>query len=60
MQEVNLRQTTGVTVLAVRRDGRSWTSPPPEMALAANDVLYLLGDESDVMLARSRLAHGGA
>jgi monovalent cation:H+ antiporter-2, CPA2 family len=58
LQELNLRATTGVNVLAVRRAGRSWTSPPPDLALAPGDVLYLLGDDSDVLLARARLAQG--
>jgi CPA2 family monovalent cation:H+ antiporter-2 len=60
LQELNLRATTGVNVLAVRRDGRSWTSPPADLALSAKDVLYLLGDESDVLLARARLVAGEA
>lgn len=58
LADLNLRATTGVSILAVRRDSRSWTSPPPDLALAANDVLYLLGDQSDVLLARSRIARG--
>jgi monovalent cation:H+ antiporter-2, CPA2 family len=58
LQELNLRATTGVNVLAVRRNGRSSTSPAADLALAPNDVLYLLGDEADILLARARLVHG--
>jgi CPA2 family monovalent cation:H+ antiporter-2 len=58
LAEVNLRATTGVSVLAVKRDERSWASPPSDLALAANDVLYLVGDDADVLLARARLAQG--
>jgi monovalent cation:H+ antiporter-2, CPA2 family len=58
LSELNLRAITGVSVLAVRRGGRSWTSPPPDMALELKDVLYLLGDDADVKLARARLAQG--
>lgn len=58
LQELNLRATTDVNVLAVRREGRSWTSPPPDLGLAPKDVLYLLGDDSDILLARSRLTSG--
>ena len=58
MAEVNLRAITGASVLAIRRDGRSWTSPPPDLQLAAGDVLYLLGDSSDVLLAREHLGRG--
>lgn len=58
LQELNLRATTGVNVVAVKRAERSWASPPPDLALAAGDVLYLLGDDSDVLLARARLTQG--
>jgi CPA2 family monovalent cation:H+ antiporter-2 len=58
LQELNLRATTGVNVLAVRRNGRSSTSPAADLALEPHDVLYLLGDEADVLLARARLVHG--
>jgi monovalent cation:H+ antiporter-2, CPA2 family len=58
LAELNLRATTGATVLAVKRDGRSWTSPPADLTLAPKDVLYLLGEEPDVLLARARLAQG--
>lgn len=60
LADLNLRATTGVSVLAVKRDGRSWTSPPSDLTLTANDVLYLLGDDADVLLARARLAQGEA
>ncbi len=58
LSDINLRATTGVSVLAARREGRAWTSPSPDFTLQAGDVLYLLGDDADVMLARDRLAHG--
>jgi CPA2 family monovalent cation:H+ antiporter-2 len=60
LAELNLRATTGATILAVKRDGRSWTSPPADLMLAPRDVLYLLGEEPDVLLARARLAQGEA
>ena len=56
--DLNLRASTGVSILAVRREGRAWTSPAPDFTLAAEDVLYLLGDDADVLLARDRLTHG--
>jgi CPA2 family monovalent cation:H+ antiporter-2 len=58
LAEINLRAVTGVSILAVRRNGQAQTSPPPDMTLGAGDVLYLLGDESDVLLARARLTQG--
>jgi monovalent cation:H+ antiporter-2, CPA2 family len=56
--DLNLRAATGVSILAVRREGRAWTSPAADFALHADDVLYLLGDDADVLLARDRVTHG--
>lgn len=58
LAELNLRADTGASVLAVRRDDQYITSPPADLRLAAGDVLYLVGDDSDVLLARQRLASG--
>jgi monovalent cation:H+ antiporter-2, CPA2 family len=55
LADVNLRADTGALVIAVQQDGRYVTSPPADLTLSAGDVLYLLGDESDIMLARRRL-----
>jgi CPA2 family monovalent cation:H+ antiporter-2 len=60
LAEVNLRADTGALVIAVQQGGRYRTSPPADLMLAAGDVLYLLGDDSDVMLARRRLTGDGA
>ena len=58
LAELNLRASTGVSILAVRREGRAWTSPLPDFVLGAEDILYLLGDDADVLLARDRLTNG--
>jgi hypothetical protein len=42
----------------MRSGGRTLAAPPPDRRVAASDVLYLLGDPSDIQLARARLAHG--
>lgn len=55
LAEVNLRAETGALVIAVQQRGRYITSPPADLQLGVSDVLYLLGDESDVLLARRRL-----
>ena len=62
LAEVNLRAETGASVLAVRRDGKSITAPQADFMLKPADVLYLLGDESDILLARKHLqeSDGGA
>jgi monovalent cation:H+ antiporter-2, CPA2 family len=56
LAEVNLRAETGALVIAVETNGRHITSPPADLRLAEGDVLYLMGDDSDVLLARRRLA----
>jgi monovalent cation:H+ antiporter-2, CPA2 family len=56
LADVNLRAETGALVIAVEKNGRHITSPPADLRLEAGDVLYLMGDDSDVMLARRRLA----
>ena len=56
LAEVNLRAETGALVIAVHQDGRHVTSPSADLRLSLGDVLYLLGDESDIMLARRHLA----
>jgi CPA2 family monovalent cation:H+ antiporter-2 len=55
LAEVNLRAETGALVIAVQHNGRHITSPPADLVLADGDVLYLMGDQSDVMLARRHL-----
>jgi len=55
LAEVNLRAETGALVIAVQQGGRFVTSPPADFRLSEGDVLYLVGDESDIMLARRRL-----
>ena len=59
LAEVNLRADTGALVIAVQQGGRYTTSPPADLLLAAGDVLYILGDDSDIMLARRRLSGDG-
>jgi CPA2 family monovalent cation:H+ antiporter-2 len=56
LAEVNLRAETGALVIAVQKNGRHITSPPADLRLSEGDVLYLMGDESDVLLARRHLA----
>jgi CPA2 family monovalent cation:H+ antiporter-2 len=59
LAEVNLRADTGALVIAVQQGGRYTTSPPADLTLSSGDVLYLLGDASDIMLARRRLSGDG-
>ena len=56
--ELNLRAQTGATVIAVRRRGATTTSPDGSFRLQALDDVFLLGDDSDVLLARALLNEG--
>ncbi|HXG87406.1 MAG TPA: cation:proton antiporter [Vicinamibacterales bacterium] len=58
LQDVDLRNSTGATVIAVRRASGTTTSPPAVFELAADDDLFLLGDDSDILLARALMAEG--
>jgi monovalent cation:H+ antiporter-2, CPA2 family len=58
LHQLDLRQSTGATVLAIRRADTTITSPSGGVALAAGDDIFLLGDDSDVLLARALLTQG--
>jgi CPA2 family monovalent cation:H+ antiporter-2 len=58
LQELDLRVRTSATVLAVRRRDRTVTSPHGAFRLEANDDIFLLGDDSDVLLTRALLERG--
>jgi K+/H+ antiporter YhaU regulatory subunit KhtT len=53
--EVELRARTGVTVMAIRRSGRTVSSPGADFRLESGDDVYMLGDDAEVRLARARL-----
>jgi len=52
--EADLRQETGVSVLAIQRDSETYPNPGPEFELEGGDVLVTLGtsDEQDDLEAR--------
>ena len=56
--EVNLRARTGATVLAIQRDGSFITPVSPDETIRPGDVLHVVGDDSDVLLARRLLTSG--
>ena len=55
---IDLRADTGATILAIRRSGRTITSPAADVELAAEDDLYIMGDEAHVRVAQARLERG--
>lgn len=58
MSDLDLRKRTGATVLAVQRNGTYLTPVSPDEKVVSGDVLYLVGDESDILLARRLLTSG--
>lgn len=56
---VNLRAATGATILALKRGATTLTPPAVDWVFEAGDVLYVMGDEASVRLARARLGAGG-
>ena len=48
LSECRIAETTGATVLAIRRDGAFMTDPPDDLALAAGDVLIALGTQQQL------------
>jgi CPA2 family monovalent cation:H+ antiporter-2 len=58
LAQINLRATTGASVLAIQRGESFLTALSPDERIGEGDVLYITGDDSDVLLARGRLASG--
>jgi CPA2 family monovalent cation:H+ antiporter-2 len=58
MGEIDLRARTGATALAIQRNGSYVTPVPPDEHVRPSDVLYLVGDDSDILLARRLLTSG--
>jgi monovalent cation:H+ antiporter-2, CPA2 family len=58
MAELNLRANTNASVLAIHRGDSYLTTLSADERLQDGDVLYLVGDETDVMLARKLLTVG--
>jgi monovalent cation:H+ antiporter-2, CPA2 family len=51
VRDMNVRQETGVTVLAIRRDGELITTPNLEIPLMQNDILLFTGDNESISKA---------
>lgn len=51
LEILSLRTHTGITVVAVVRDNEPIRNPPPDLALAAGDVLVLMGSHAEVEAA---------
>jgi K+/H+ antiporter YhaU regulatory subunit KhtT len=58
MGDLGVRAKTNASIIAIQRGEVYITSPSADEELKEGDVLYLVGDESDVMLARNLLSTG--
>ncbi|HVL66380.1 MAG TPA: cation:proton antiporter [Vicinamibacterales bacterium] len=58
LAELDLRAQTGASVLAIQHGADYTTAPAGDTRISEGDTLYLLGDESDIALARHHLAAG--
>jgi CPA2 family monovalent cation:H+ antiporter-2 len=56
--ELDLRALAGASILAIQRRDRYITTLSPDEGIESGDVLYLTGDDRDVVLARRRLEDG--
>ena len=57
---LNIRRTTGATVLAILRDGNPMVSPPGDLALAAADHLLALGTGDQLRRLEKLITAGAA
>lgn len=48
LKELNLRQETGATVIAIVRDEKPFASPSPEFIIEEGDILVLVANHQDM------------
>lgn len=60
LRDLNLRGTTGATVIALVREGVATTNPGPDTVLQQADILVLLGSHRELDLGTAYLATGPA
>lgn len=51
--DINLRNITGVTILAIKRDNVTMEHPAPSTTLHSNDIVYVLGNSEQVPKAKT-------
>src|SRR5687768_10467473 len=56
--DLELRKKTGVTVIAITREGHTDINPGPETAIESDDVLVLLGGAEQIDRAIEAITHG--
>lgn len=58
LSNLDLRKKTGVTVIAVVRDNKPITNPPPDLEIKKDDILVLLGGHAQIDKAFTLLEQG--
>ncbi|MFD1546026.1 cation:proton antiporter regulatory subunit [Nonomuraea guangzhouensis] len=58
MGDARVRTRTGASIVAVVRDGQVYTSPAPDFALTASDLVVVVGNADSVNAVADILAHG--
>jgi CPA2 family monovalent cation:H+ antiporter-2 len=48
LAEIELRSRSGVTTIAVVRNGQSFHNPPPDFRLAVGDIIVILGSHKEL------------
>jgi CPA2 family monovalent cation:H+ antiporter-2 len=58
LSQLDLRKATGATVIAIVRNGEAVKNPGPDFAIAADDILVLLGSHKELDEAVNLLTRG--
>jgi CPA2 family monovalent cation:H+ antiporter-2 len=58
LRELDIRRSTGATVIAIVRSGEAVTNPGPDVRLQADDILVLLGGHKELDRAADLLTRG--
>ncbi len=53
IKELKLREKTGITLMAIKREGRIMEHPNPDFQLLVDDIAYVLGNPEDINYATS-------
>ncbi len=59
IRELQLRKSTGVTIIAAVRAGAPLTNPPPDFVIEPGDILVMVGNHAQLDRAQARLGAGG-
>jgi len=51
LRELDIRSSTGATVIAVKRENEIISSPEPEFVFKPGDVIYLIGSKESILQA---------